>query len=168
MKIRAGHHSPKMLTSGSSVQRALAPLLAKYLPPELLSNISTPTHHSPRYTNPRPTANTNPKNPSTHKPPIADKDLTTMIDQTSVDFEDQLSLASLEYMKRHQLDHASSSTGGNVSPVGSQAHHHQNQNRADYPGDNRGPLGRTMGAARGEQTTRILNVESIRRLPKLR
>ena len=91
-----------------------------------------------------------------------------MTEQSSIDFEDQLSLASLEYMKRHQLDRASSSSpSNNVDRGGGGGGGMVVRNGLESPLVQRGQMGRTMGAARGEPMTRILDVEGIRRLPKL-
>ncbi|KAJ3056389.1 hypothetical protein HK097_007118 [Rhizophlyctis rosea] len=145
-------------------ERALAPLLAKYLPRELLNET---TAYSPKFASTKPIPT---RTHDTHTPSY--KDLSpndgtiTMTEQTSLDFEDQLSLASLEYMKRHQLDRGSSlpsnrvdrRAGGGGGGV---------PNGVESPVVQRVQLGRTMGVARGEPMTRILDVEGIRRLPKL-
>ncbi|KAJ3043066.1 hypothetical protein HDV00_005974 [Rhizophlyctis rosea] len=145
-------------------ERALAPLLAKYLPPELLPTVQKHPRQSSRHTSPYHVPTTISAYPHSRNPPFTNNELTTAVDQTSVDFEDQLSLASLEYMKRHQLDRTSSSSSptSTAAAAGAQGQH------LNGHASNQGTLGRTMGVARGEQTTRILNVESIRKLPKLR
>ncbi|KAJ3295190.1 hypothetical protein HK104_002924 [Borealophlyctis nickersoniae] len=163
----------------SLVERALAPLLAKYLPPELLpkatSKPSLQPTRSPSHASatgqvaspiPRFQRASLPQTYSVGSTPSTTA-TSSVLDPSSVNFEDQLSLASLEYLRRHQLVGSDAGEGesSGIIRVGGRGYDARGPpNRANR---GTGPMVRNFGVGRSEQMTRVLDVESIRRLPKL-